>query len=91
MAVEMGCDTMFILTDDPPYLKKGTSRDGVEIEDHKDQIIDYAEDIETTYGRPVRINTICYKPWDSPRGEEAKKFLKRLSRKTGGRFKLVKR
>lgn len=91
MAVEMGCDTMFVLTDDPPYLKEGTARTGVEIEEHQDNILDFAKDIETNYGRRVKINTIAYKPWDSARGEEAKDFLKDLARATGGRFRHVER
>lgn len=91
LAVELGCDTMFVLTDDPPYLKEGTSRTGVEIEDHADQILDFARDIESQYGRHVTINTICYKPWNNEKGERAKRFLKKLARRTGGRYKLIKR
>lgn len=89
MAVQQGCDTMFILSDDPPYLKEGTARSGVEITDHQKNITDFVDDIESNYGRAVRINPIIYKPKDNKRGNEGKKFYKRLARKTGGRFKVV--
>ncbi|NCC51170.1 MAG: hypothetical protein EOM20_08140 [Spartobacteria bacterium] len=91
MAVEMGCDTMFVITDDPPYLKEGDAYTGVEIESHADDIIDFAKGIETQYGRQVKIHTICYKPWNNEKGEQAKQFLKKLARSTGGRYRLIKR
>ena len=62
MAVEMGCDTLFVLTDDPPYLKEGDRDTGVEITDHPDQIMDFTRGIERRLGRQVKFNTICYKP-----------------------------
>jgi hypothetical protein len=91
MAVEMGCDTMFVITDDPPYLKEGNAYTGVEIEDHADNILDFAKRIETDYGRQVRIHTVCYKPWNNEKGDAAKKFLKKLARRTGGHYRLIKR
>ncbi len=88
-AVEQGCDTMFILSDDPPYLKKGGARTGVELVDHKETITDYVEEIESRFGRRVKINPIVYKPHRNERGEEGKRFYRRLARKTGGRFQVV--
>ena len=90
-AVELGCDTMFVLTDDPPYLKLGDARTGTEIADHPQQILDYAKDIEQQHGRSVKINTICYKPWNNEKGQRAVDFLKKLAQLTGGHFKLIKR
>ena len=90
MAVEQGCDTMFILTDDPPYLKEGTRDAGTEITDHPKQIEDYVRDIEPRLGRQVKINSICYKPFANERGEQAIAFYKKLAQISGGHFKLVK-
>ncbi len=91
VAVEQGCDTMFVITDDPPYLKQGDARTGVEITDHPEQILDYARQIESKYGRQVKINTVCYKPWNNEKGERAIAFLKKIAQITGGRFRLIKR
>ncbi len=90
MAVEMGCDTLFVLTDDPPYLKEGDRTTGVEITDHPDQIMDHARGIESRLGRQVRINTICYKPFSNERGQRGIAFYRKLAQVTGGRFKLIK-
>lgn len=96
MAVEMGCDTMFVLTDDPPYLKQGDNETGVEIPTHKEDILDFARNIESKFGRQVKINTIAYKPFAhadgqlTEKGQQAVDFMKELSRITGGRFKHVK-
>jgi len=91
MAVEMGCDTMFVLTDDPPYLKQGDAHTGIEITDHKDQILTFAKDIERTTGRAVKINPILYKPHDNERGKQAIDFFKAVARTTGGRSKVISR
>ena len=89
MAVDLGCDTMFVLTDDPPYLKEGNAATGVEITTHRDDIIDYVRAIEATRGMKVKINTIAYKPHENERGKEGIDFMKKISRITGGRFKKV--
>ena len=88
LAVNMGSDTLFLLTDDPPYLKTGTAETGIEVPDHDESILDYARNIESKLGRSVRINTIAYKPHKNDKGTRAKKFMKQLSRITGGKFKL---
>jgi hypothetical protein len=91
MAVEMGCDTIFLLTDDPPYLKQGSRSSGYEvIESHPDDILRFASKIESDFGRRVVINTICYKPRSGDMGQQAQDFLKKLARRSGGRFKVVK-
>jgi len=90
MAVEQGCDTLFILSDDPPYLKQGDSATGVEIVDHQDQIMDFIKDIEKKFSRTVKVNSIIYKPHENARGEQGKAFYKKISQTTGGRFKVIK-
>ena len=89
LAAEMGCDTMFVLSDDPPYLKTGNMETGVPIVDHMDQILEYVRAIERNTGRPTRINPILYKPFKNERGEQAKKFYQTVARTTGGRCKVI--
>ncbi|MBP7828812.1 MAG: hypothetical protein KA248_02725 [Kiritimatiellae bacterium] len=89
LAADMGCDTMFVLSDDPPYLKKGNMETGVEIPEHQEQILEHARSIERTTGRPTRINPILYKPFKNDRGEQAKTFYQTLARSTGGRRKVI--
>ena len=91
MAVEMGCDTMFILSDDPPYLKQGDVQTGIEIPDHRDQIMAFVKNIERTTGRPTRINPILYKPFENDRGKLAIEYYKDMARTTGGRCKVIPR
>ena len=91
VAVEMGCDTMFVLSDDPPYLKQGDFQNGVEIADHMDQILSFVKDIEKTTGRAVRINPILYKPFENDRGKKAVDFYKSVARTTGGRSRIIAR
>ncbi len=90
MAVEMGSDTLFILTDDPPYLKTGDRDTGVEITDHQEQILMFVRDIERKTGRKVKINPIVYKPHANERGKQGEAFYRRLAQTTGGRFKVIK-
>lgn len=90
MAVDLGCDTMFVLTDDPPYLKEGNNETGVEIATHAADIEDYVRGIETKAGRSVRINTIVYKPHANERGQVGIVFYKKIAQATGGKFRLIK-
>lgn len=90
MAVDQGCDTMFVLTDDPPYLKEGTAENGTELPNHMPDLGQFARDIETQFGRAVKINTIVYKPHESARGQQGIDFYKKMAQDTGGRFRLVK-
>lgn len=90
VAVEMGADTIFVLSDDPPYLKEGNVQTGVEIVDHRDQIMDYVKDIEATQGRAVRIHPLLYKPFENERGRESINFYKKLAQRTGGRLQVIK-
>ncbi|MFH0879649.1 MAG: hypothetical protein V2A34_08040 [Lentisphaerota bacterium] len=96
MATEMGCDTMFILSDDPPYLKEGDMYTGVEIPDHIAQVTDYVKGIEKKTGRSVKINSLVYKPHADKQGKLNTKgqagvdFYKDIARTTGGRFRIIK-
>jgi len=91
MAVEMGSDTVFILSDDPPYLKTGNATTGVEITDHMDTIEDFVKSIESNTGKSVRFYPILYKPFENARGKQAKEYYKRIARKTGGKCRVIKR
>ena len=88
-AVDMGGETLFLLTDDPPYLKKGDMQTGVEIPDHMDQIFEYVKGIEGATGRSVRIHPILYKPFENDRGKQAEEFYKKVARTTGGKYKKI--
>ncbi len=90
-AVDMGADTVFILSDDPPYLKTGDAATGVEITTHKDDIEKYVRAIESTTGRSVRLYPILYKPFENVRGKEAIDYYKRIARASGGRSKVIPR
>jgi len=91
MAVEMGSDTVFVLSDDPPYLKEGNMQTGVEIPDHMEKIEDYVRSIERTTGKSVRFYPILYKPFENDRGKQAIEYYKDIARATGGRSRVIKR
>lgn len=90
MAVELGCDAMFVLTDDPPYLKEGTAETGIEIVSHREDIEDFVRGVEKSTGHPVQINTIVYKPHEGNLGLAGIEFYKKMAQMTGGQFQLVK-
>lgn len=90
-AVEMGADTVFVLSDDPPYLKKGNVQTGVEIPEHMDNIEKYVRSIESTTGKSVRFYPILYKPFENDRGKQAIDYYKKIARATGGKSKVIKR
>ncbi len=90
-AVEMGADTVFVLSDDPPYLKEGDASTGVEITTHMDDIEKFVRSIESTTGRSVRIYPILYKPFENERGKQAVEYYRRIARATGGRSKVIAR
>ncbi|MDD2239894.1 MAG: hypothetical protein PHO14_00230 [Kiritimatiellae bacterium] len=91
MAVEMGADTVFVLTDDPPYLKVGNVQTGVEIPTHMEDIATYVKSIESTTGKSVRFYPILYKPFENERGKQAIEYYKRLARSSGGKSRVIKR
>ncbi|MBW7908239.1 MAG: hypothetical protein H3C50_04865 [Kiritimatiellae bacterium] len=89
-AVELGADTIFILSDDPPYLKQGDMKTGVEIATHQRDIEKFVRNIETQTGRPVRINPIIYKPRSGEMGQQSLLFYKKIAQITGGRVRVIK-
>jgi hypothetical protein len=91
MAVEMGADTVFVLSDDPPYLKQGDVNTGVEIPTHMEDIDKYVKGIESTTGKPVRFYPILYKPFDNDRGKQAIEYYKTIARETGGKCRVIPR
>ncbi len=91
MAVEMGSDTVFILSDDPPYLKKGDVQTGIEIPEHMDNIEKYVRAIAGTTGRSVRFYPILYKPFENERGQRAIVYYKNIARATGGKCRVIPR
>ena len=88
-AVEMGADTVFVLSDDPPYLKQGDVQTGVEITTHMDDIMSYVKSVESTTGRSVRFYPILYKPFENERGKQAIDYYKSMARTTGGKCRVI--
>ena len=91
MAVEMGADTIFILTDDPPHLTQADPAPAREIPTHMKDIETYVRSVNTTAGKSVGIYPILYKPHDNARGEEAIKFYKRIASMTKSRCRVIRR
>ena len=89
MAVEMGSDTVFVLSDDPPYLKQGDANSGVEIPEHMANIEKFVKGIESTTGESVRFYPILYKPFENERGKLAIDYYKGIARATGGKCKVI--
>ncbi len=91
MAVEMGADTVFVLSDDPPYLKKGDVNTGVEIPEHMADIEKFVKGVESTTGKSVRFYPILYKPFENDRGKQAIEYYKGIARATGGKCRVIPR
>ncbi len=91
MAVEMGADTVFILSDDPPYLKTGNATTGVEITTHMDDIEKFVRSIESTTGKSIRFYPILYKPFENERGKQAIDYYKTIARASGGKCRVIPR
>ena len=91
LAVEMGADTVFVLSDDPPYLKQGNVETGIEIPTHMEDIEKYVRAIESTTGKSVRFYPILYKPFENDRGKQAIEYYKMIARATGGKCKVIPR
>lgn len=77
-AVEQGAETIFVLSDDAPYLQSD--------ENHAQAMYDYAKDIvRISGGNPVKINVVLFKPHVSKKGVESQDYYTELSKKTGGK------
>jgi hypothetical protein len=88
MAVEMGADTIFLLTDDVPTISEMVNKERVPVESHADDLVDYVKNIETTTGRSVKIHPIVYKA-SSAAGERSKEYWRRIARLTGGKMQVI--
>jgi len=92
-AVEMGPDTVFIVTDaDYPKLRPSTPKNAPNIEGHADEIIRFVRDIETSYQRVVKINPVIFYPEDDREWKTVSEdFYRQIARITGGRVKTISR
>ena len=92
-AVEMGPDTIFMVTDgDYPKLKPSQPKNAPNIEGHADEIVDFVKGIETRFQRTVKINPVIFYPEDDSDWERVTKdFYKQITRITGGRVKTIER
>jgi hypothetical protein len=88
MAVEMGADTIFLLTDDVPAISEMVDKQRVRVESHADDLLDYIKRIETTTGRTVKIHPIVYKA-SSSAGERSREYWRRVARLTGGKMQAI--
>ena len=91
MAVEQGPDTIFVLSDDPPYLKQGNAETGIEVATHMDDIEDYIRNIEVQYGKKIKFSIIIYKPHENERGLQGIAFYKKIAQITGGKVQVIKK
>lgn len=88
MAVEMGADTVFLLTDDVPNIAEMVNGERVPVETHTEDIASYVKNIETLTGRTVKIHPIVYKA-SSAAGERSKEYWRRIARLTGGKMQVI--
>ena len=88
MAVEMGADTIFLLTDDEPQISEIVNKERVRDDDHANKLYNFVNSVETTYGRSVKIHPIVYKA-SSRAGERSKKYWRQIARASGGKLKVI--
>ena len=93
-AVEMGADTIFLLTDEAPWLSSDSNMANA-MPDHIQKVEDYVRSIEKTTGRSVRIYPILYDPKERPGqnqfGVVSAEFHKTIARATGGKVRIIKK
>lgn len=82
-AIEMGAETVFILSDDPPYL--AATFNGPEIPGHMESILAEAEGAARVTGHPVKFYPTLYKPHQTQRGRQSYDYYKTMAKKTGGK------
>ena len=100
-AVEQGADTIFLLTDEAPWMDDGTpaapgatgARSANPDPGHIQKVEDFVRSIERTTGRSVKIYPILYDP--KPKGGHnqfgiaSADFYKTIARATGGRVRII--
>lgn len=101
-AVEIGADTIFLLTDEAPWLDDGTTAAAGGATDarsanpdptHIQKVEDFVRSIESTTGRSVKIYPILYSPKERPGqnqfGIASADFHKTIARATGGKVRII--
>lgn len=88
MAVEMGADTIFLLTDDVPQISEVKGKERIRDVNHADDLVSYVKNIETTSGRTVKIHPIVYKA-SSAAGDRSSEYWRRIARLTGGKMQVI--
>jgi hypothetical protein len=93
-AVEMGADTIFLLTDEAPWLSTDSNMANA-MPDHIASVEKFVRSIESTTGRPVRIYPILYAPKERPGANQfgivSTDFHKTIARATGGKCRVIPR
>ncbi len=91
-AVELGADTVFVLTDEAPWLS-ATSLPTDIISNHMNEVEAYVRGIEGKTGRSVKIYPILYSPKERPGrnqfGVKSTDYYKSIARATGGRIRII--
>ncbi len=82
-AIDMGAETIFVLSDDPPYLSQ--SYGSAEIPTHKQDIMDMVQSAARNTGHPVKVYPTLYKPHQNARGRESYDYYKEMAKSTGAR------
>ncbi len=93
-AVEMGADTIFLLTDEAPWLSSDSNMANA-MPDHIATVEKFVRSIESTTGRSVKIYPILYDPKDRPGANQfgivSADFHKTIARATGGKVRMIKK
>lgn len=91
-AVEMGADTVFVLTDEAPWLSASAMETDI-ITNHMDEVETFVRGIEGRTGRAVKIYPILYAPKERPGrnqfGVKGGDYYKKIARATGGRVRII--
>jgi hypothetical protein len=91
-AVEMGADTVFVLTDEAPWLS-ATSAETDIITNHMDEVEAFVRGIESKTGRSVRFYPILYAPKERPGAKQfgvtGTDYYKKIARATGGKCRIM--
>ncbi|MBP1589741.1 MAG: hypothetical protein ILO10_06055 [Kiritimatiellae bacterium] len=82
-AIEMGAETIFVLSDDPPYLS--ASHGAPPIESHQSDIMEMVKSAARTTGHPVKVYPTLYKPHQNQRGRESYNYYKEMAKTTGAK------
>ena len=89
-ALQLEPDTIILITDDPPYLQ------GIDPDKHCKEILDMVRRHRNESQTKVTINTVAYKPHSSgsaanvEKGKQARDFLQKLARISGGTYREIK-